>query len=141
MHYEILNAVAQKLGTLFPDYFVYMGFSGEEPQTPYFRVDFLELTQKQVMGQRYFQNTGVSVKCYPKLGEEPGKQLSTIAETLMDNLEYIDLENGPLKGSGLVCKGDGGNLVFFVNYSMYVFKPGQKEPPMEKLERNVELKG
>lgn len=143
MYSDILNAVTVRLNELFPDHWVNTHAVEQNLQTPCFFLSFLEPYEKQVVGQRYYRDTGMCIQYIPDDGvEDPDLDLCRVADLLLDGMEYIILADGnKMRGTGRKCKIVDGVVNFFVNYNGFVIKKKEPDPSMEQCDTDVELKG
>lgn len=137
----VLGAVTNNLDSLFPDATIYTDVVEQGLLEPCFFVSFLEPSEKQIIGQRYFRRFNMSIQYLPGNVEQIGRELNRVANILLDGMEWITLTNGDtLKGSNKSCHCEDGVLTFLVDYSMFVIR--QKEPgeSMEGINIGTELK-
>lgn len=134
MYNEMMNAVKKKLGELFPESEIGSKPLGEGMDKPYFEAGLLETSEKPVNGQRYFRSISMYVNYYQPDEEQPSADYYLVLETLMDELEYISLEDGSLiRGSSRKGKNEGGILNFLVDYHVYIVKTREPEESMEEI--------
>lgn len=140
---DILDAITKKLDKLFPDNPIYTNAVEQDLVEPCFFVQFLEPSEKPMIGQRYFRETAVSIQYLPGETNEVLRELNRVTDILMDGMEYITLEDGSLlRGTGRIARPDMEErvLTFLVNYNMFVRKPKMEEEPMEDLDTKAELR-
>lgn len=136
MYNEILDAVTRRLNEVFGEsYTIYTDNVEQGLQEPCFFVSFLEPSEKQMIGKRYFRDTGLVIQLLPGEVSQLSRVFHEAMERLLDGLEYITLSDGSnVRGTGCKSRVEDGVLTFFVNYNMFVYKPGDREEPMEDLE-------
>ena len=101
---------------------------------PCFFVSFIRTSMKQVIGRRYYSSNPLSVQYIP-VEEEETEHLYEIAETLTEELEWIQLKNGDLlHGTSMERYVEDGVLTFLVDYNLYMYRKGTAEDMMEELE-------
>lgn len=134
----IMDAVTQKLDELFGDeYTIYKDTVDQGLTEPCFFVQFLEPSQKQMIGRRYLRKTDMSIQYLPKETSETLRELNRAAEILMDGMEYITLSDGSvLRGTGLSAKPDQETrvLTFLVSYNVFVYRQQGTGETMDGLE-------
>lgn len=142
MYNEILAAITTRLDELFPDCNIRVDATEQGFETPCFFVQFLEPSEKPILGCRYFRDTGVCIQYFPEDGEKTAQELYQMADSLLDGMEYITREDGnQMRGTNRKCKIYDGILNFFVNYNGFVIKKEEPEPPMEEMNTEVDMKG
>lgn len=140
---DILDAITNKLDELFPDNPVYTDAVEQDLVEPCFFVQFLEPSEKPMIGQRYYRETAVSIQYLPGDTREVLRELNRVADILMDGMEYITLEDGSLlRGTGRLARPDMEEriLTFLVNYNMFVIRQKPKEEPMKDIMTQTEVR-
>lgn len=136
MYDQIMDAVTQRLDELFEGdgYTIYTDEVAQDLREPCFFVSFLEPSEKQRIGNRYYRETGMAVQFLPGEADQPSRLLRQVAECLMGGLEYVMMPDGkPIRGTNREWKVADGVLNFFVNYNVFVQKEKGKEDAMEAL--------
>lgn len=137
---EIMDGVTRRLNELFGDgCAIYTDPVEQSLQEPCFFVRFLEPSEKQVMGQRYFRRIDLCIQYLPGNPPEVLRELNRMADLLMDGMEHLTLADGSLiKGTERSSRPDLGEkqLTFFVSYHTYVIKQKKKEENMSDIRIN-----
>lgn len=110
---------------------------GLEP--PCFLILILQPELAPMIGKRYLKRNPFDVQYFPAA---PGNnaEMITVAETMMDSLEFITLPGGDLlHGTAMNYEIVDGVLHFFVNYNLTLIK-SVAETPMETLDTTVGTK-
>ena len=105
-----------------------------------FSILCLNPTNNQVLGKRYFRTNKFCIHYFPK-SNEPRSECQSVVERLMDCLEIIKVEGDLVRGTKMNSEIVDGVLSFFVNYDMFVYKEAVREPVMETLRYNTDVKG
>ncbi len=136
---DILNGVNARLKELFgADTVIYTDAVEQGLKEPCFFVGFLEPSEKQVIGRRYFRDTGMYIQYLPGNPEQINRELYRVSDILMDGMETITLKNGDiLRGTRLSSRVSDDVLNFFVNYNLFVIKPADQIPDMGEIEAQV----
>ncbi len=138
MYNDILDAITRRLNELFGDgYEIYTDPVRQGIKEPCFFVQLLEPTEKPMVGQRYFRETGIAIQYLPGETTEILREMNRATELLMDGMEYITLADGSLlRGTARSARPDleDGVLTFFVSYNLYIIKDKKKEDTMETIE-------
>lgn len=134
---DIMDAVTRRLGGLFGDGCrVYTDPVGQGLEEPCFFVQFLEPSEKPMVGRRFFRESGMSIQYLPGEAPEIQRELNRVADILMDGMGYIQLPDGRLlRGTGMGVSADleGAVLTFLVSYNMFAVRPEAAEEPMGEL--------
>lgn len=139
---DIMDAVTRRLNELFGDgYEIYTDAVEQGLKEPCFFVQFLEPSEKPMIGQRYYREAAMCIQYFPEDLPQSSRELNRVADILMDGLEYITLGDGSLlRGTGRSHRTEEGILLFFVSYNMFVLKMKPEREPMEGLQANTELR-
>lgn len=139
---DIMDAVTRRLNELFGDaYEIYTDAVEQGLKEPCFFVQFMEPSEKPMIGQRYYRDTAMYIQYLPGEVPQPSRELNRAADILMDGVEYITLADGSLlRGTGRSHRIEDSILTFFVSYNMFVIKKRPQEASMEGLETNVQLR-
>lgn len=146
MYNDILDAITRRLDELFGGCEIYTDPVKQGLKEPCFFVQFLEPTEKPMIGPRYFRETGIAIQYLPKETSQTMREMNRVAELLMDGMEYITLADGSLlRGTGRSARPDLEErvLTFIVSYNMFVVKQKEREAAMEAIDVNetMEKKG
>lgn len=134
MYKELLNAMIKKLEELFPKARIRTTPMEEGIMEPYFQVGILESTEKHVNGQRYLRSISMYADYDPKNSEQPFMDINLVLGVLMDELEFLSLEDGSLlRGSNRKGKNKEGILHFLVDFDVYILKTKELEASMGDL--------
>lgn len=134
---DILDAVTRRLDALFGEgYEIYTDEVKQGLKEPCFFVQFLEPSEKRVIGQRYYRQTDVCIQYFPGNAKKIMRELNRVSDILLSGMEYITLEDDSLlRGTGLSVRPDMEQrvLTFLVSYNMFVIKPKEREDTMEDI--------
>jgi hypothetical protein len=132
---DIMDAVTRRLNELFGDgYEIYTDAVEQGLKEPCFFVQFLEPSEKPMIGQRYYRQTDMCIQYMAGDIPQLSRELNRAAEILMDGMEYITRSDGSLlRGTGRSVRLDmeGKVLSFFVSFNMFVLKMKPEREPME----------
>lgn len=144
MYNDILDAITRRLDELFGDGCeIYTDPVRQGLKEPCFFVQFLEPTEKQVIGPRYFRETAVAIQYFPEKMPQTLREMNRVAEILMDGMEYITLADGSLlRGTGRSARPDLEErvLTFVVSYNTFIVKQKKQEAVMEAINVNETMK-
>lgn len=134
MYNEIAEGVMRRLKEIFPEAGIGTIPLEEGTAKSYFEVGFLETSEKPVNGRRYFRSVSVYVKYYCQDSEQRLKDRNLVLDVLMDELEYVTLEDGSLiRGSSRRGKYEEDALNFLADYQVYTLKTGEPQESMEDI--------
>lgn len=135
---EVMDAVTRRLYELFgDDYEIYTDAVEQGLKEPCFFVQFLEPSEKPMIGRRYFRQMDLCIQYLPGEIPEASRELNRVTELLMDGMEYITLADGSrLRGTERRVRPDLEEkiLTFFVHYSLFVLKEQKTGEVMETME-------
>lgn len=120
---EILNAATVRVGQLLGEgTAVYKAFPGEAAQKPYALAGFSEISEKQMVGQRFLRRNKLRVRYQTDMTSESGMTAAYEAmDLLLEGMRTLTLEDGSLiRGTGLCCKEADGALDFCAEYQMFL---------------------
>ncbi|NLY47185.1 MAG: hypothetical protein GX053_14535 [Tissierella sp.] len=110
-------------------------------QEPCFYVRELRSNQEKELGGRYKRGHFYNIHYFPNPNSETkNSDLRKMAETLYDQMEYIEVSGRPLMGLDMNHRIVDGVLHFFVKYPIFVYKETDFIPTMENLEHEGGLK-
>lgn len=136
MYNEIMDAVTKKLSVLFPPEAgcaIYTDAVEQGLSEPCFFVQFLEPSEKPMIGQRYYRSNAMAIQYFPGEGGQPSRELNRVQDMLMDQMRMIELKNGrKINGTGRSGRIDEGALTFFVQYNTFGIR--ETENPVESME-------
>lgn len=99
---------------------------------PCFLIQCVSPSERQVLGNRYFRQNLFAIYYFPS--ENGGNaECNTVFESLLSSLEYITVDTGTLRGTGMTGRTEDGVLVFNVYYNLYIHKTGDNETKMTDL--------
>lgn len=134
---EIVKGISIRLNAAFGDeYRTYQNDVKQGLKEPCFFIRVLKPELSSLVGRRSLKQNFLDVMYHPKI---PGNnaEMFTVAEGLMECLEYITLPGGDLlRGTGMNYEIVDDVLHFFVNFNHTLTKP-YEENPMETLEMDV----
>lgn len=138
MYNEILDAVLNRLNVLFgPEAIIYTDTVEPGIEAPCFTVQFLDSSEKPMMGSRYYRKTDILIQYRPGQKTALLRELNRVTEILMDGMEYITLaDQKGLRGTELSAKPDINEkrLDFKVSYHTFISKAYSEEETMQTME-------
>ena len=134
---EVRKAISIKINT-FRDKGTTKIYSEEIKQgfeEPCFYIKELRTNQDRELGNRYRRGHSYDIHYFPNPNSETkNADLRKMAETLYDQMEYIEVAGRPLMGLDMNHRIVDGILHFFVKYPMFIYKEIEFIPKMENLE-------
>lgn len=134
---DVRHAVMATLKANFPDAKVY----GEEIKQgftePAFFVKVLNTTHSKELDRRYRRVQFFDVHYFDRTNEA----LHAAAEKLYDVLEYLNVLDGVIRGTGMRHEIVDGVLHFFVEYGMHLLRPREEGVKMKDLDVEGMLSG
>lgn len=141
MYNEIMDAVTSCISGLFPPEkgcTIYTDAVEQGLTEPCFFVQFLEPSEKPLLGSRYYRSNAMAIQYLPGDVEQPSRELNRVLEILMDQLRIIELKNGrKINGTSRSGRIDNGILTFLVQYNVFDIRETEnQEESMEGIEIN-----
>lgn len=108
---------------------------------PCFFIKELNSSHNKELGNRYKRDHFYDIHYFPNPNNpKKNEEMRNMAETLYEQMEYIEVAGRPLMGFDMKHEIVDGVLHFFVRYSMIVYKETEPIPLMENLEIEGGLK-
>ena len=134
---DILKGVAEAVKNEFGDeYGIYTSTTEQGLTEPCFFISVLNPEIKQVLGNRYFLNSPVSVQFLSKNNND---FINDIGSRLFNCLELITVSGDLTRGTSMSYSINDGILTFNVSYGFYFFKNKQTEEVMENMKQKMEV--
>ncbi len=141
MYNNILDGAAARLGEHFPGITIYTDTPEQGLIRPCFFIRISGGSQKPMIGRRVLCRTTVNVQYHPEKTAETARELNRAADSLVQVMEYITLEDGSvLHGTDMKQDFTEGQLDFSAGYNRFVIRPGAEEEAMDALETQPELR-
>lgn len=105
---------------------------------PCFFIQCLNPTTELFLGiresrQRYFRQNQFCIQYFPASKEAYEAECNAVAERMFWSLEYITVDDHPVRGTKMNYRVEDGVLNFFLNYDGFVYRAGETDT-MEVLE-------
>ncbi|HMM20630.1 MAG TPA: hypothetical protein PKA10_07805 [Selenomonadales bacterium] len=138
---EVTAAISQKLEEAFGSgHEFYMEKLEQGFQAPCFFICLLNGRQEQVRGNRYFREHSFDIHYFPQSAASPVQELQAVAVRLMMDLEYVNLDSGPIRGTKMNYEMQEEVLHFFIHYDFFVRKVPEEVPLMMELHQSQKVK-
>ena len=128
---ELVIGISQALDTAFSDVEIHVDQIKQGLTSPCFFIMLLEPTQTHIMGPRYYRENALDIHYFPETDNT--SEINTVADKLMDVLEYINFDGGLLRGTKMHSEVIEGVLHFLVDYNFHTIKDTIANPYMERL--------
>lgn len=140
MYSEIMDAVTKQLSALFPSeagYTIYTDAVEQGLSEPCFFVQFLEPSEKPMIGTRYYRKNAMCIQFLPGDIAKPSRELNRVLDILMEQMRRIELKNGrKINGTDRSGRIDDGVLTFFVQYNGFDIRENVQEDAMSEIRVN-----
>ncbi len=140
MYNEIMDAVTKQLSALFPPeagYTVYTDAVEQGLSEPCFFVQFLEPSEKPMIGPRYYRKNAMCIQYLPGDIAKPSRELNRVLDILMEQMRMIELKSGrKINGTDRSGRIDDGVLTFFVQYNGFDIRENVQEDAMSEIRVN-----
>lgn len=139
MQNELIIAVTKALYKEFGDnYTYYVNEVKQGLKVPCFFVYLVSGDQKQLVGNRYYRTHLLDICYIPS--DFKHAELLDVADTLKFALEYVQIDDGLLRGVDMNHEIVDGVLHFFVNYNAHVKKVADEGVKMEEINVEAEIR-
>jgi hypothetical protein len=133
MFNETMIGISQKLNQVFgDDYKIHLDEIEQGLKEPCFLIVNLKGGQEQEIGTLYTRDQSFDIHYFPQ-GKKITREVNDVADTLKMELEYITVDDNPVRGTGMKHEVVDGVLHFFVNYDIRIRKAIEPDPFMETL--------
>ena len=140
MYNEIMDAVTKQLSVLFPPesgYTVYTDAVEQGLSEPCFFVQFLEPSEKPMIGTRNYRKNAMCIQFLPGDIAKPSRELNRVLDILMEQMHMIELKSGrKINGTDRSGRIDDGVLTFFVQYNGFDIRENVQEDAMSEIRVN-----
>ena len=138
---KITDGISLAINYEFGDgYEIYTESVEQGLQEPCFSIVCLNPTIEQFFGDRYYRTNMFCIHYFPS-SVEPTAECNTVFERLFRALEYITVDEDPVRGTNIHGEYADGMLHVYANYNMYVYKDTVREDSMENVAYNTGVKG
>lgn len=139
---SIIKGISVAINTEFGDgYTIYTESIEQGLKEPCFFISCLNPTNKVFFGERYFRTNQMCIQYIPTNTSVEKEECNAVVERLFNCLEYITVEDDPVRGSKMNSEIVDGILNFFVNYDLFIMKLKNEEVAMNEILKNVAVKG
>ena len=139
---SIIEGISVAINTEFGDgYTIYTESIEQGLKEPCFFISCLNPTNKVFFGERYFRTNQMCIQYIPTNTSVEKEECNAVVERLFNCLEYITVEDDPVRGSKMNSEIVDGILNFFVNYDLFIMKLKNEEVAMNEILKNVAVKG
>lgn len=129
---SIVDGIITALKQAYPTYDVYTESVEQGLEPPCFFVRPVSPEVKHYRGARYYRQHLFAVHFFP-VTEDSRAEINEVIEKLFLHLEYITVDEEPMRGTNMRTEISDDVLIFFVNYDLFVYKGTQEMEPMEEL--------
>lgn len=137
---SIIGAISATLNSEFgDDYEIHMEEIKQDLKEPCFFIQCLNPTTELFLGKRYFRRNLFCIQYFPNADNKQW-ECNSVAERLVWCLEYIIVDNGPMRGTKMRYDVVDGVLNFFINYDCFVYKVEDDGTKMETLTTTTKVK-
>lgn len=140
MYNEIMDAVTKQLSVLFPPeagYTIYTDAVEQGLSEPCFFVQFLEPSEKPMIGPRYYRKNAMCIQYLPGDIAKSSRELNRVLDILMEQMRMIELKSGrKINGTDRSGRIDDDVLTFFVQYNGFDIRENVQEDAMSEIRVN-----
>lgn len=132
MTHKIIDGIIRALREAFPESKMYTEAVKQGFSKPCFILRLINPGGIPLLKGRYQRTYLFSVQYIPGSELEPGSECHIVCDKLWHVLEYITVDNGLCRGTGMKATYFDGALTFFVNFNLFV-KESKDHVKMEDL--------
>lgn len=137
---SLLDAVTKQLGTKFGTTYHYYKEDLEQNFTkPCFTVDMRLPVQRSRSPIMYDRTMPVVIHYFTNNEKTKKRELYDMAEQIFECLEYLNYQDGLLRGEDISWRVTEGVLQFFITYEFRTMRTDLDKDPMEILEETNSL--
>lgn len=137
---SIIGAISISLNAEFgDDYEVHPEEIKQDLEEPCFFVFCLNPSTELFLGKRYFKTNNFCIQYFPAT-DDAQQECNDVAERMTWALEYITLDDGPIRGTNMRYEVVDDVLNFFVNYDYFMYRI-EETMTMETMESGTKVKG
>ncbi|SDF61864.1 phage tail terminator family protein [Sporomusa acidovorans] len=130
---KVMDGIAQKLDQVFGEgYEIYIDEIKQGLKVPCFLILCLTSRQEQEIDITYNRELPFDVHYFPQ-AKKITREVNSTVDALNIGLEYIQIEDGLLRGTDMKHEVIDGVLHFFVNYDLRIRKVIEPDEYMETL--------
>lgn len=134
---EIITGISQAIFSEFGDSCkIYDENVKQGFKEPCFFIAQISSSESQRLGSRYHRPSLWDIHYFPKNGRAEARE---VGERLLCALEYIELPDGPVRGTKMEYRLEDDVLHFFVNYDLFIYKVTEPDENMDDLEITTDL--
>lgn len=140
---EVRKAILRKINSFRDkDTKIYSEEIEQNFKEPCFYIKELRSNQEKELGNRYRRGHFYNIHYFPNPNSSTkNADMRKMAETLYDQMEYIEVSGRPLMGLDMNHEIIEGVLHFLVRYHIHLYKETEPIPSMENLEYEGGVKG
>lgn len=129
---ETVIGIAQKLDQTFGDgYEIYIDSVKQGLHEPCFLIVHLKGNQEQEIGNSYTREQPFDIHYFPQSKNDITQEISTVIDVLVMSLEYIEVDDGLLRGTEMSHEVIDDVLHFYVNFNVRIRKVVEPDPAFE----------
>ena len=133
----IVDALREEFGSA---YVYYLDKVPQNFKEPSFYVRQLSSNMELIRGRRYLRVGLFQITYFAGERYSPEQEINTVADRLYPALEYIKLDGNIIRGTSMEHETEDEELHFSVHYDIFVYKPVNQLPLMQKLIQEQSLK-
>lgn len=139
---DLIDGISIRLNAVFgAAYRIYSEKVEQGLVEPAFFIKSLNATQTKLIGNRYLREYSFDVHYFPE-DSTSNKEMLTVAEQLLEEMEFITLVNGDqVMGVSMNYEIIDSVLHFFINYNLTVTMAADPVDDMEEVLVNAGLEG
>lgn len=138
---ELIEDISVALNEAFGDgYEIYMEEIGQDLTEPCFFIQCLNPSNGLFRGRRYFGRYQFCIQYFPGDHSNRNRECYRMIDQLEGCLEYINTDDGLIRGTQMHGEVADGMLHYFVNYDCFTYKQEEDVPAMGELALEITVK-
>lgn len=128
---SIIDGISIKLNEIFgDDYEIYSEDIEQGFKEPCFFILPLNQKKSPKLKNRSFREHSFNIHYFPTSSYEKIREINSVLHTLMDELEYISIDNGLIRGTNIKSEVVDNILHFFINYNLFTVNNSNNDEDM-----------
>lgn len=138
---KIIDGISNKIYELFGEkYSIYSESIEQGFKEPCFFICLLKPTSKSKLKNRSYREYNFDIHYFPSKSNSKNEEMLNVGETLIEELEYITVDGGLIRGSKISYEIIDDVLHFNIKYSLFTIREDAIDEKMGALSINQTVK-
>lgn len=128
---RIIDGISIRINEVFgDDYEIYSEDIEQGFKEPCFFILPLNQKKSPKLKNRSFREYSFNIHYFPTSSYEKRREINSVLHTLMDELEYISIDNDLIRGTNIKSEVVDNILHFFINYNLFTINSSNNDEDM-----------